>query len=320
MCESTVFIVGPPRSGTTWVSEVLSEGAGLLALTEPDNEKSSLLALPAKRDLTRFPFLPMGGWNAAYENLWRRVAAGGRGSDLLSRSRLTQALLAPQPLLELYVQRKEERVTARLSNHIPNGDASSNTLTPTCCQCGGAGRMIKSVHGVFSTEWISARMPHARVVIALRNPYGVLASWRRLRMPDAVRKGCFLADVQRAAFGSELPTPATTFERMCLQLATMYAHLESAAARHPDWVVVRHEDLCVEPELKFERLFRALGLEWTTKARDAVTRRNTAGSGFRTNRVASRELGKWRSEYSPAEKATLDDTLRITNNAHWLTV
>ena len=48
-------MVGPPRSGTTWIAQAIRHGAGCRYVHEPDNERYSPLALRLKAGLGRFP-------------------------------------------------------------------------------------------------------------------------------------------------------------------------------------------------------------------------------------------------------------------------
>ena len=69
-----ILIVGLPRSGTTWVGEVLSSARNTYYVFEPDNEGLSPLAWLCKKDIHRFPYLVAKDESADYHLLWRRDA------------------------------------------------------------------------------------------------------------------------------------------------------------------------------------------------------------------------------------------------------
>src|SRR5207237_10167784 len=77
-----VLVAGLPRSGTTWVGEVLGRTAGARYLHEPDNHLLRPEAWSAKRRLGPYPELRPGGDVVSgevggYERLWARAFAGG---------------------------------------------------------------------------------------------------------------------------------------------------------------------------------------------------------------------------------------------------
>ena len=72
-----ILVIGPPRSGTTWVEQVLGRAAGARVVHEPDNETSNPFALRAKTSLGRFPVLAPGDpAPPAYFDLWSRAFEG----------------------------------------------------------------------------------------------------------------------------------------------------------------------------------------------------------------------------------------------------
>jgi hypothetical protein len=70
--------------------------------------------------------------------------------------------------------------------------------------------------------------------------------------------------------------------------------LADAAARHPDWHVVRHEDACVDPLTKVAALTSALGLEFSDAAATYLRESNQPGSRYVTRRVTDDLADKWR--------------------------
>lgn len=71
--------------------------------------------------------------------------------------------------------------------------------------------------------------------------------------------------------------------------------LEDAARRHPDWHVLRHEELCRSPHAAFPQLATRIGLEWTVEADELLNELNRSGKGMQRVRVASELPEVWRS-------------------------
>jgi hypothetical protein len=69
-----ILVIGPPRSGTTWVEQVLGRATSARVVHEPDNETCNPFALRAKTPLGRFPVLAPGDIAPpAYVDLWGRA-------------------------------------------------------------------------------------------------------------------------------------------------------------------------------------------------------------------------------------------------------
>src|SRR5581483_1257337 len=94
-----ILVIGPPRSGTTWVEQVLGRAAGARVVHEPDNETCSPFALRAKATLGRFPVLAAGDRAPlAYFELWSRAFEGvGRAATARAQADEALAVLSAFP-------------------------------------------------------------------------------------------------------------------------------------------------------------------------------------------------------------------------------
>jgi hypothetical protein len=97
-------------------------------------------------------------------------------------------------------------------------------------------------------------------------------------------------------------------ERVAWHVGLLSLGLEQAAARHPDWVVVDHEELCDNPTERFRALFAATGLDWTAAAERKLGRLNTAGTGTRTERIARDRIDSWKRSL---DESQVRDVTRI---------
>ncbi len=321
MRPGPIWVVGPPRSGTTWVGEILCSAVpGLELIEEPDNEKRSGLARCLKAHLPRFPHLRPGEADSRYALLWR-CAFFGRFAPLLTHRSLWRVLFLPAGTPESFVSRKERSVQAGAARaRGPLCTVIERMARAPSPEGTGRLRLVKSVHSVLAAEWVAKVSGESRVVVVLRSPYAVVASLRRMRMPDRVREGCFAPRVQDAAFGRRIPVseePNPELTRMTVQLAAMVRLLEDAASRNPDWIVVRHENLCVDPPAAFAGLCERLGLEAGRRLGAEIDRRNRPGEGYAAVRVAGAEIGKWRKDLSPADAERITEILSELGLEHW---
>ena len=316
-----VLIIGLPRSGTTWISELLALAEGVELVVEPDNERTSLLAVAAKRDLPRFPALQPGQRHAAFERLWL-VAFRHRLGPLLSRSILTRAWFRPRrPCTARAVARKEQRVVAgpgQAGRGLMHRWLAGRTPPPHAPR---GQRVVKTVHAPLCAEWVASVAQPRRVVIVQRHPLAVLASLRRMAMPDIVREGCFIPALWRGVFGDDGPSlidRSSPIAEAGSQAALLTAALEQATQRHDDWLALRHESLCEDPVAGFRQLYEQLGLAWTPRVAEAIQQRDRPGTGYRTQRLAREQVDKWRGEFNARELDILRRLLQRCGLGHWL--
>ena len=295
-----LLVAGAPRTGTTWIAEVLARAPGLTWINEPDNEWPNAFALRAKLPLGRYPALrPEDPGSRNYEELWRRALGGYR------QGRYREALV--------WKLDRGERTMAELWRCLCEPTAPSMSprlraasllgVAPPSHRDSGTGRvMVKSVHAPLALEWIHARL-RPRMVVVLRHPLNTIAGWL-----DLGWGGCSLATnpLVRDRFAGRFGLPVLGAGTSRLQEATweiglFTTVLEDAVARHPDWVASSHDALCLDPAAGFRRLFADLGLTWTEGAEAFLRASDRPGSGFDTYRVAAEQPERWRTRLTSAQ-------------------
>ncbi len=284
MTGTRVLVAGLPRSGTTWVGEVLGHTAGARYLHEPDNHLVRPDAWWAKRRLGPFPELVPGDDAGDYERLWARAFAGGpRQSGLYAGARLLHHAGATVVSGRLASRRRPRRAAGPL--------------------------VVKSVHCARALEWTVDRF-HPAVVVVERHPFGVISSWRKLGWDDFLDTDRAALRYSAAVLGVEPPPPgAPWLERAAWHYGLLSSYLERARRRHPDWLVVRHESLCAGPEPAFRRLAARLNLSFTDETARFLAASNRPGDGYSTHRLWHEQIDGGRRRLIPAERALVLTTL-----------
>jgi len=292
--DRSVLVLGLPRAGATWVAETLAAGPGTRLVNEPDNETSRPFAVRAKLPLGRYPVLGAGERAPQeYRTLWERAFGGADAADG-PRTRIAEALLRRLSPAERWNGFCRPRPGAS-----PGLRAISALAVPPAPRDTPSRVVVKSAHAAFAAEWIAARwQPH--VVIVLRHPYNAVASWTELGWG-----GCGLAGNQKIVerYVRKLGLPAlapncSRLSRVAWEIGLQLSALGAAAAQHPDWVVVRHEDLCLDRVGRFQALYAALGLDWTHEVEVHLKRSNRPAEGLVTMRVAEEQPERWRRRLS----------------------
>jgi hypothetical protein len=169
----------------------------------------------------------------------------------------------------------------------------------------------------------------------VRHPAGIVSSLKRIgagwadNLPDIAAQPELVArylrehaeDLVRAA-----SQPLDPVGHGALLWVLIHSAIAQQIDRHPDFILVRYEDLATDPEAGFRDLYRRLDLPYTARAEKTVREGSMAGPAARSNPWGRVGLGRtayqpmdskanawaWRSRLSPEEaKAIIDATRSV---------
>jgi hypothetical protein len=177
--------------------------------------------------------------------------------------------------------------------------------------------LLKDPIALLSAEWLADRFD-LDVVLVVRSPLGFAASLKRLGWNHPF--DFWAADASRMkvvldGFETEVRTYAETPPDIVSQAILLWRILNCTVHRlhdaHPEWSLVRHEDLSRDPLGGFRALYTALGLEWTTAVAAAILAHTATGNppevreahGIRAD--SARNVEAWR------HRLTEDEVRRI---------
>jgi hypothetical protein len=297
--DRPIVIVGSPRSGTSWTMRALASAADTVHVLEPDSEDKWPAAIHAKRRLGRYPVLQPGAHSPAYRRLW---AWSLQGAHEPQRSVWARHILGPGAEDRIYDGRRDP-VTWFASTL-----ARDPRVLPASTTGSDSPRIVaKSIHAQFAIEWIAAEFD-TDVLFLLRHPASVLASWMELNLKDSRYSTLEHRDDIRARYVEpwNLPLPGPDpIERMSWMIGLLMAAIEDTSARHPEWHIRTHEQLCADPTGEFRRLYGDLALPWGRATEEFLDAHNSPGSGFMVKRVASELTDSWQRRLDDDQLATL---------------
>jgi len=294
-----VLIVGVPRSGTTWVANILVAASGAGYVEEPDNHFRFASAFAAKLELGRreYPMLEPhehGAETVPYAQLWSRAFSprrAGRRQRIRQRvgDRLVSIAGPPQVSKALAAPGSESSALLRVAKelavpHGPDGDAH--------------GLVVKTVYGPLAAEWITSVGAVDAVVVVVRNPLNVVSSWLGLGWLDRDTRDPVSAlapaavEVLGARFG--MP-PSSRLGQAAWLVGVQSSVLEEAVQRNPAWHRVVHEEACVDAPAVLSRIALRAGLRWSRRGDEMLAAENREGSGYDVTRVAAELPEAWRS-------------------------
>ena len=239
-----ILVTGSIRSGTTWVGQTLATAPGVALIHEPFNQDHPIGVFAHR-------------WSTQYTQVTdvrdeARDVARAMGDMLAHRYRPLVHLRNPDnPLRTLGILRDLPRFLYR--RHV-----SSPRI------------VVKDPIALLSAEWLAARFD-MDVVIMVRHPGAFAWSYQRIAEPNR------FADLNRqqelmagplAPFAGEVECAANTDDpiyQAAILWRIVYSTVTSYQDRHPDWEVVRHEDLATDPLMEFPDLFARLHLSYTDR-------------------------------------------------------
>jgi len=293
---ASVLVVGPPRSGTTWIARALAASDGARYVHEPDGDNEPF-ALRAKRNGPRYPVLTPGDDAPDLERLWRAALAGGEPTRHPA-GRLARYLFERTPPAVRREARRGARpgwrlrMSLRLARPLDVDEARPPSVV-----------VAKSVHASLCVEWIAERFA-PRVLLVQRSPLDVLASWDELGIGLDPVEYEHLGRVAASRFGVTVPAAsAPRVERQAGFLGTLLAAQRVAAAANPGWVTVDHETMVADPQAELRRLAAALGVPIDAGATAFLECSNAPGEGYATQRVAADLHERWRRRFSDDDAA-----------------
>jgi hypothetical protein len=251
-----ILVTGLPRSGTSWTGKMLAAGGDLVYVNEPLNPQHPPGRCPGVLDATvthRFQYICEDNedtWLPAFSDT---VALRYRFLAELRHNR------APYDL-------------ARLTRY-GSAFAAGRML--------GKRALLDDPFAVLSAGWFAARLG-CRVIILVRDPVSLVASWRRLGWTvyfhELLEQPLLVRDHPEAETLRPLVGSQDHLAKIAALWRVTFTVTERLANRHPEILIVRYQDLAADPLAGFRRLYAWAELPWSPRAETRITRACTAGT------------------------------------------
>jgi len=300
-----ILLAGVPRSGTSWTGQVLGTTPGTRYVDEPDGFRDAF-AFHVMMEYGEYVRLEPGARAPDYRRLWAGAFAGGL------RSRSPRARFGEWTYHRAGTPaRREARRGGAVSPWLR---AALRNATPPVADPEARHVVVKSVQSALATEWIAAEFG-PQVVVLFRHPLNTIASWRDMGFVASGARNphehAVLTEVAASRWGiAPPPADAPELAQHAFEFGVLTNALVDAAARHPEWIVARHEDLCVDAPTRMRALVEQVGLEWSDATERFVRESDRQGEGFATTRVAREQPDRWRDRLSAADVDTIRGVLR----------
>jgi glutaredoxin-related protein len=240
-----ILVTGAHRTGTTWVGKMLAASPQLAYISEPLNvwHRPGVLRAPVSKWYTFICAENENEFLSAFRDLlgfryglWREIRSLRSRKDFLRMGRDFSIFLRGRSLRQR--------------------------------------PLIKDPFAVFSAPWFAERLG-CRVAITVRHPAGFASSLKRLNWEfdfcDLLEQPLLMRrwlDVDRAEMES------VKADDIIGQAALLWRMIYRVVARmmklHPSFIVLRHEDLSLDPVACYRDLYAALDLDFTPKVEKTI--------------------------------------------------
>jgi hypothetical protein len=297
-----ILLAGAARSGTSWLIRAMAATPGTHSYYEPDNvgaDPTGVRPIGAS-GFGPYPEIPAGTDGGTYRSLWSTVFAGR-----LPRRRG----------YKLTVARAVLKLPRGMREPIIRGGSNVLTALP-----GGPERtVVKSIYAAFSLEWLVEQFD-PKVVMLQRNPLNVASSWRQLQIPgfDLTSRPSLLRRYGDRIDGPPPGPEASELTRATWQVGLITTALGDALDRHPGWLLVNHEELCIDPAVRIREVCERVGLPWSPDVEDFLEQSNRPGEGLKPQRVTAEQSDRWKTRMTDAEVDEVHSVLARFPRAGWI--
>jgi hypothetical protein len=245
--QTPVLVTGAHRTGTTWVGKMLAANPSTAYISEPLNilHRPGVLRLPTQYWYTYICAENEADYLPAFQQTLRY------------RYHLLAEMASLRSLKDVGRMGRDLRIFLRGRLHSQRP-------------------LLKDPFAVFSAPWFARRLG-CRVVITVRHPAAFASSLKRLNWPfdftHLLAQPLLMSDLlepNREAMQRLVASPSDVIEQASLLWRLVYQTVRRYCEQFPQFQVVRHEDLSLDPVIGFQSMYTRLGLEFTSHVQQVI--------------------------------------------------
>ena len=283
-----VLVTGSPRSGTTWVGQMLSASPQLYYIHEPFNPDHG----PGR-----------GICNIKFEHHQAYITDSNEKRYLKPIQRMIDGCYdLPAAIL-----------ASRSMADIKMAWGQKKQFDQYCRE--GKRPVIKDPIALMSAGWLARRFD-LQVVVMIRHPAAFVASMKRLNWGFdparwALSQKELLSDYL-APLEDELRNlerhPGDVIDQASLLWKTAYHVVSTYMQEYPGWIFLKHEEISHQPLASYEQLFSKLGLAFTAEVQAQIREHSNAsnpshasGTEKLTKLNSRKVISQWKKALSSEE-------------------
>jgi hypothetical protein len=243
--QQTILVTGAHRSGTTWVGKMLAADVDTAYISEPLNvlHRPGVFRAPVRR--------------------WYQY---------ITEENEAQYLPAFHELFNFQYHTWLEIKSIRSRRDFLRMGRDFHTFFIGSMH--GQRALLKDPFAVFSTPWFANKLD-CQVVITVRHPAAFASSLKRLNWPfdfhNLLNQPMLMRDhleANRADMQAIQPDDITGQAALLWRMIYRFVHQTSSL--FPQFDIVRHEDLSLDPIAGYKKLYKSLGLTFSEKVKQLI--------------------------------------------------
>lgn len=295
--RAPILVTGAHRTGTTWVGKMLAANPEVAYISEPLNvlHRPGVLRVPT--------------------SYWYTY---------ICHDNEAQFLPAFQETLSFRYHLLAEMKSLRSPKDFGRMARDAGIFLRGRLRCQRP--LLKDPFAVFSAPWFADRLG-CRVVITVRHPAAFASSLKRLNWPfdftHLLAQPLLMRNELepfRGALQQFAQAPGDIIEQASLLWRLVYQAVARYCRQRPEFRVVRHEDLSLDPVPGFRQLYAELGLEFSPGVQQAILAASSSENpqelsrrSVHSVRLDSRaNLHNWKRRLSREEIARVRDLTEET--------
>ena len=285
-----LLVTGAHRSGTTWAGKMLAAEDGVAYISEPLNvlHRPGVFRAPIKRWYT-----------------------------YITRENEAEYLPAFHELLDYDYHLLTELRSIRSRKDFLRMIRDYHTFF--IGNLHGERPLLKDPFAVFSMSWFAERL-NCQVVVTVRHPAAFASSLKRLNWSfdfhDLLDQPLLMRDHLEPDRADMESMPADDILGQASLLWRMiYRIVHSTVELHPDFKVIRHEDLSLDPVRGYRELYQSLGLDFTPHVEKSVLASSSSENPteLSKNKTHSVKLDSRANMENWKKRLTAEEIKRIRN-------
>jgi hypothetical protein len=247
MSDQPILVTGAHRSGTTWVGKMLSAAHNIAYISEPLNV-----------------WHRRGVYRADVKNWYQYITVENEEKYLPAFRELFNFRYHLFAEIGSLRSQKDFLRMGRDLAIFMNGKLR------------GQRALLKDPFAVFSAPWFAQKL-NCKVVITIRHPGGFASSLKRLNwhfdFRDLLNQPMLMRDhleLDRADMETMPADDIVGQSALLWRMIYRSVHASRICGLFPDFKIVRHEDLSLDPVAGYKSLYESLGLTFDEKIRDTI--------------------------------------------------
>lgn len=176
--------------------------------------------------------------------------------------------------------------------------------------------LLKDPFAVLSLDWFIRRL-NCKVIVLVRHPAAVASSLKRLKWSLNLKKNLLSQPLlvrdhlESLRPGIEQDSAQDLISRAAWLWRIIYSMSWQVVQKHPEALIVRHEDLARDPIGGFRMLYQASGLKFTSQVEKAILKSTSSENPTETNSAHSIRLNSRASLQSWKKRLNEEEIARI---------